>query len=165
MALVPCAKLGISNTPAGPFQRMVLDSSRTFFHSAIASGAASMPIHPSGMAFAGHICVRALLSKASAATTVSEKYSLTPFSFAFARVSRAVCIWSSSTSDLPIEPPCAFMKVKTMPPHTIMLSARSSRCSITPIFEDTLAPPRMTVRGRWGLPSTLSMALISPSIT
>ena len=37
MALVPTANFGISNTPTGPFQRMVLDCSMTLVKEAILS--------------------------------------------------------------------------------------------------------------------------------
>jgi len=48
-ALDPPAKAGNSKTPAGPFQRMVLDSATVAAKSFRDSGPASRPIHPSGI--------------------------------------------------------------------------------------------------------------------
>lgn len=45
----PLANAGNSNTPAGPFQRIVLDSSTVARKASFDLGPASSPIHPSGM--------------------------------------------------------------------------------------------------------------------
>ena len=53
----PLAKLSISNTPTGPFHRMVFDSAITFVNASVAFGPMSRPSQPSGMSFDGQIFV------------------------------------------------------------------------------------------------------------
>ena len=101
MALVPTANLGISNTPTGPFQRIVLDCSMTLVKEAILSGPTSNPSHPSGISMEGTIWVLALLSKASAATVSVANTRFTPFSLASFMISRARSSLSSSQMELP----------------------------------------------------------------
>ena len=52
---------------------------------------------------------------------------------------------------MPTSWPCAFRKVKTMPPPISSLSALASRLSITASLSDTFAPPSTTTYGRSGL--------------
>ena len=53
IAREPAVKLSNSNTPAGPFQRMVLAPSMAAEKSLRVSGPASRPSQPSGIALAG----------------------------------------------------------------------------------------------------------------
>ena len=101
----PLANAGISNTPTGPFQRMVFEFMRTSSHIARVLGAASMPSQPSGISELRQILVLASLEKSSAMTTSLERYTFTPFSSAFLRMLRASSCWSSSQSERPILPP------------------------------------------------------------
>ena len=109
--MVPLAKLGISNTPIGPFHKIVFDLSNTDLIFSRVLGPASNPSQPSGIAFTGTTCVLALLSKASAATTSIGKCTSTPLALALARISSARSSLSSSQIELPTFPPCALMKV------------------------------------------------------
>ena len=159
--VVPLANLSISKTPIGPFQRIVLEFSITSSKILMDSSAISNPIQPSGVWSILDTCVFALASKASAFIASTGKYILTPFSFAFFRISKARSSLSSSQSDFPIFPPWALMKVYVIPPPIITLSTRLSKFSIIRILSDTFAPPIMAVKGFCGAKSTLSMALSS----
>ena len=68
---------------------------------------------------------------------------------------------SFSTSELPISIPFAFKKVKAMPPPIMTLSTRLPKFSMTPIFPDTFAPPRMATKGRTGFSTAPSRYTIS----
>ena len=65
---VPLLKLVISNTPIGPFHRIVLDSSMTRENASIAFGPISKPIQPSTMLSELVVLIFALLEKLSATT-------------------------------------------------------------------------------------------------
>ncbi len=101
----PVEKLSNSNTPVGPFQRIVFDSRITFVNIAIDSGPISIPIQPSGTLFTGQYLVLASLANLSAILSSTAKTKFTPFSFAFAMISNAKSNLSSSTIELPILPP------------------------------------------------------------
>ena len=53
IAREPAVKLSNSNTPAGPFQRIVFASLMAFAKSSRVAGPASIPSQPSGMSFDG----------------------------------------------------------------------------------------------------------------
>ena len=101
----PVANLSISNTPTGPFQRIVLHlriSSRKTF---LPSSAMSTPSQPSGMLLAGATFVLASAENASAIRASGEVTILIPFSSAFFRISRATGYMSGSQIELPTLPP------------------------------------------------------------
>ncbi|SVD81697.1 uncharacterized protein METZ01_LOCUS434551 [marine metagenome] len=49
ISFVPVSKFDISNTPMGPFHKMVFELSIAALNSAIEFGPMSRPIHPSGI--------------------------------------------------------------------------------------------------------------------
>ena len=65
---VPFSKFDISNTPMGPFQRMVLEVLMTSLKALAASGPMSRPIQPEGIWLEGETLFLASLLKASAMT-------------------------------------------------------------------------------------------------
>ena len=156
----PSANLSNSNTPAGPFHRMVLAPSIAAAKALRDAGPASMPSQPSGMSFTGQICVLASFEKASAATQSMPSTRFTPLALALAMMSSASCSLSSSQIELPILPPCALAKVKVMPPQRIRLSTLSIRFSMMPILVDTFEPPMMAVKGR-----LMSLRMLSTAFT
>ena len=164
IAFEPPVKLSNSNTPAGPFQRIVLASLIASLKSSRVLGPASIPSSSSGILFASQTCVFASLEKSSAAIQSTPRTRFTPFSFAFFIMSRARSSLSFSQRDFPIFPPCAFAKVYVIPPHRIRLSTLPSRFSIIPILVETLEPPMIAVNGRLMLLRTLSTAVTSFSI-
>ena len=105
IAREPAVKLSNSNTPAGPFQRIVLAPLIASANALRVSGPASKPSQPSGTSLAGQICVLASLENASAATQSVPKTKFTPFAFALAMISNAKSNLSSSQIDIPIFPP------------------------------------------------------------
>ena len=58
---------------------------------------------------------------------------------------------SSSQSDFPILPPIALLNVYAIPPPIISPSTLSNKFSITPIFDETFAPPSIAKNGLFGL--------------
>ena len=105
MAFEPPVKLSNSNTPAGPFHRIVLAFTIAALNASRLAGPASSPSQPSGMLLAGHTCVLASFLKSSAAMQSVPNTRFTPFSCAFLMMSRARSSLSSSQIDLPILPP------------------------------------------------------------
>lgn len=75
----PWVKFSNSNTPIGPFQRIVLDSLITLAKISSVLGPMSRPSHPSGISSTAQNWVLASLEKASAilASTASTRF--TPF--------------------------------------------------------------------------------------
>ena len=89
----------------------------------------------------------------------------TPFSFAFAKISKANGIRSSSCIEFPILPPCALKKVYAIPPPIIISVARFNKFSIIKILSETFAPPIIAVKGFCAACITFSALTTSPSIT
>ena len=158
IAFEPPAKLSNSNTPAGPFQRIVFAPSIAAANDLRVSGPASKPSQPSGIAPAGQTCVLQSFLKSSPAMQSVPRTKFTPFSLAFFITSSATSSLSSSQIDLPMCPPCALAKVYVIPPQRIKLSTLPKRFSMIPIFVDTFEPPIMAVNGRLMLSSTFFTA-------
>ena len=60
---------------------------------------------------------------------------------------------SGSTSDVPVSSPIAAKKVHAIAPPIRISSTCGSRCSITSILPEILAPPRIATKGRAGFSS------------
>ena len=69
--------------------------------------------------------------------------------FPCSKILFAISIIESSTRDLPIFKPDAFIKVFAMPPPTIILSATVFMYLINSSFVDTFAPPMTATYGLW----------------
>ena len=85
----------------------------------------------------------------SAATTVSTGRTIFPFDLV--NRSFAKSNLSSSTNEVPMFFPSAFKKVNIIAPPIKILSALVNKFSITPILSETLAPPKIAIRGLFGL--------------
>ena len=160
IAFEPLAKLSNSNTPAGPFQRMVLAGRIALRNAITESGPASMPSQPSGISITEHTCWLASLENLSPATQSVPSTRFTPFCLASSMMWRARSSLSFSTIESPILPPRAFANVKVMPPQRIRLSTLSMRFSMIPIFVDTFEPPMIAVKGR-----LMSLRILSTAFT
>ncbi len=161
-AIVPLAKFGISNTPNGPFQRIVFDCAITSANLACVAGPASNPIHPSGIWVTSTTFVVASFANASAMTESTGKWMVTFLASACFIISFANSSLSSSTNEFPMLPPCALMNVNVIPPPTIKWSILSKMLSIIVIFEDTFAPPSTAVTGF--SPVSITLAILSISV-
>ena len=157
----PWIKLSNSNTPVGPFQRIVFEFLITSANNSCDFGPISRPSHPSGISLTFTKSVFALLSNLSAifASTASTRFTL--LFLAFSMSSKAKSNLSSSQIEFPILPPCAFTKVYVIPPAIIKLSTFVSKFSIISILEDTLEPPMIAVKGRTVCAITFSTAVTS----
>ena len=164
-SLVPPAKASISNTPMGPFHRMVRLSSTACTKRPRVSGPMSRPIHVPGMASVGWTSVFASGAKSSAHKVSLGRRNSVPAASALAKIARALSNMSSSTKLVPMLPPWAFTNVYAMPPPTISLSTRSTRFSRMLSLLLTLAPPMMASRGLAGVESTLLSASTSPCMS
>ena len=164
-ALEPVANLSISNTPTGPFQRIVLHSLISSAKSSLPLEAMSTPSQASGIAFTAASSVLAFCEKSSAIRASGDVTILIPFSSAFFKISNATGNISGSQIDLPTLPPCAAANVYVIPPPMIILSHFSINFSMIVIFVDTFEPPTIATKGRWGLDITPSIAFNSFSIT
>ena len=105
---VPLANLGISNTPIGPFHTTVLAPAKVSLNNSTDLGPISNPIHPSGICPASATLVLASSLNASAITLSTGRTNLSP---AFSKYSFAKSNLSSSTNEVPIEPPTALENV------------------------------------------------------
>ena len=153
--LVPSAKAGNSNTPIGPFQKIVLALDSSVAKRFTDSGPMSRPILPSGMRSAATVSGGESAANSSATTMSTGRWMTSPW---VSSSSRQVSIISSCSSEVPTERPCAARNVKHMPPPMITLSALPARFSMTASLSDTLDPPRTTAYGR-------SVELVSCSST
>eukprot|EP00128_Syssomonas_multiformis_P008140 Colp12_sorted_trinity150504_noHs@34883 len=152
MDLVPFSNLLISNTPAGPFQTMVLARAMACLKISLEAGPQSRPIQPSGMPLS-LVAAPTLASSAnlSAVTKSTGRWTLTPLALAFSIMRATMLAPSLSNKEPPIcMPSSCLRKVKAIPPPMIISSTLSRRFSIRRILSDTLAPPRMARKGRSG---------------
>ena len=140
----------------------------SFAKSLRVSGPISSPILSAGILSEGTTSVSIAASmgsgKAEATTVSTGRSSFLPSDFALASISLQYSIFSSSTSEVPISPPCALMKVYAMPPPIISVSHFSSRLEITPSLSATFAPPRIATNGRAGCSSVSAMTVSSFSM-
>ena len=111
ISLVPTAKLGISNTPMGPFQTMVLALAISSEKSLTVSGPMSRPSRSSGISPHLTVVRGASLSNSGAQTVSTGRSIFTPFCSALASREVARSSLSASSRDLPILPPWALEKV------------------------------------------------------
>mmetsp|Transcript_62987 Transcript_62987/g.146678 ORF Transcript_62987/g.146678 Transcript_62987/m.146678 type:complete len:279 (-) Transcript_62987:124-960(-) len=164
--LVPISNLDISNTPMGPFQMMVLDSSTAFLFSSIDFSPQSRPMNPSGMPSS---LVAVLISPSSPnleeMVKSTGKMICTPRSAAFFMMSGTILAPSSSYKEVPMAMPShVFRKVYAMPPPMIILSTLSSIFMMSWILSLTLAPPKIANTGFAGVSRTLAKASSSLDI-
>jgi len=157
---VPLRKFGNSNTPTGPFHRIVF----AFFRISASSCAEASPISricSSAFTSLTDFRVAGAVSENSVATRTSDGTGmLQVVSRRFASSTR-----SASYRDLPTSWPCAAIKVFAIPPPTINWSAILDRESRTVSLVETLEPPTIATIGRAGsfsaLPSASSSAASS----
>ena len=138
---VPAAYAGNSNTPIGPFQKMVFALDSNAANRLTEPGPMSRPISSSGIALAATNCGGE--SAANFSVTTMSPGSRKTSAWVSSRL-RQVSIMCSSSSDLPTEYPCAARKVKHIPPPITMLSALVASDSMTPSLSDTFDPPSTT---------------------
>lgn len=104
-AMVPAAKLSISKTPIGPFQRMVPAPSTTLQKSLMACSPMSMPSQSLGISppseYGLVTLVSASFEKSWVIRVSAGRWNLMPFCLAVSRSSLASGMKSSSTSDMP----------------------------------------------------------------
>ncbi len=148
----------------GPFHTTVFAFTISCAKSSRVSGPMSSPCQSSGISLVFTTSVLASLLKSSAISVSTGSRSFTFFSFAFSSRLFASSILSSSSRDLPILPPIAFVKVYAMPPPMSSTSTLLSRFSITPILSDTFAPPSIATKGRSGFSTASPKNLSSFSI-
>lgn len=101
ICFVPTAKASNSNTPAGPFQKIVLlflITSSDFFE---VSGPQSRPCQVGGISLTLTVLWFASALKSSATSTSTGNIKFTPLSFAFLIISSALSYQSGSQIDLP----------------------------------------------------------------
>ncbi|SYV91747.1 Uncharacterised protein [Mesomycoplasma hyorhinis] len=79
----------------------------------------------------------------------------------FSSNSLANSILSSSTIEIPISNPNAFLKVYDIPPAIKTLSAFSNNEEIIPILSEIFAPPTIATKGLFGLSINLVNAFSS----
>ena len=125
----------------------------------------SKPIQPSGIESLFAIEILASLLNASAIIESIGKAKFTPFAFAFSISCNAKGNLSSSTKELPIEPPNAFANVYAIPPPIIIEFTVSNNFSINKILSETFAPPIIAVNGRSAWFITFSAFFNSLAIT
>src|SRR5574344_1571552 len=120
IALEPSTNWSYSNTPAGPFQRIVLHPLMASAKALRDSGPASKPSHPSGIALDATTLVSTVLPALGNSGEMTEsvpRTNLTLFALAFLITSSAtsslfsVPFDPSSQIELPILPPCALANV------------------------------------------------------
>ena len=97
--IVPLAKLGISNTPIGPFHTTVLASFNTFENNSTVAGPTSNPISSSANASTETTRNSVSLENSLAATVSTGKTNLSP---PFSNKAFAKSNLSSSHKDLPM---------------------------------------------------------------
>ncbi len=129
------------------------------------SGPLSRPIYPSGISPIGHTRSAGVSAKSLVIKVSVGIIRLQPNSFALAISSFAKSSLSSSTSEVPTEPPIALTKVKPIPPPITTVPTFSTMLVITPIFELTLAPPIIATVEALSLPNAFEMLSTSPFIS
>jgi hypothetical protein len=139
---VPAENGSSSNTPIGPFHRIVRASASVRANSSTDRGPMSSPIRSRGSSAAFTVSRLASAEISGAATTSSGSWISTPRSSAARSASRASSTRSRSTRLPPTSPPWATMNVKAMAPPTRMASTRSVSAEIVGSLSDTFAPPR-----------------------
>ena len=139
-ARVPPAYGSRSNTPIGPFQKIVLASPRAAANRAAVCGPMSRAIWSAGIAPAATTSPGA---PGPAATITSDGSSIWSGA-ARLRQSAAASTWLASSSEVPVLPPWATRKGKAMAPPTRIRSATAIRLPNASNLSATLAPPSTT---------------------
>ncbi|MOA14302.1 hypothetical protein D3C78_1343990 [compost metagenome] len=143
--LVPLPNWSNSNTPTGPFHRMVFDDFSSSAKLAAVCGPMSR-IMSSAATSAMALTVASALSANSLATTTSTGSG----TLTLAAMALAVSTRSGSYSDLPTGWPAAARKVLAMPPPTINWSQTELRLFSTSSLVETLEPATMAAIGLAG---------------
>ena len=129
---------------------MVLAESIRARKSAAVAWSMSKTAHPAGIPSLFTFFRSALFSSEGATTAPCGRMSFLP---ALVRSSFAMATRSRSTSEVPTSKPIAAKKVHAMAPPMRIWSTRGRSDSITSIFPEILAPPRIATKGRLGLAS------------
>ena len=137
---VPALNGSSSNTPIGPFQRIVLASAMMRAYSSTVFGPMSRPIMPRGISAAGTVRRSAVAEISAAATTSCGTSTSTPRSRARALAARTSSNRSRSQRLVPISPPSAAISVNAIAPPISSTSTRSINDSITASLSLTLRP-------------------------
>src|SRR5690606_16876641 len=151
--LVPLPTWSNSNTPTGPFHRMVFDDFSSSAKLAAVCGPMSRIMSSAATSAMALTVASALSAKALATTTSTGKGTLT-----LAAMALAVSTRSGSYSDLPTGNPAAARKVLAIPPPTISWSHFSDRALSTSSLVDTFEPATIAAIGWAGLSSALASA-------
>ena len=150
-ARVPASNGGTSKAPIGPFQKTVPALAIRLAKLAVVLVPTSRPIQPSGTStpFSSRVSVSA--SSSLPRTRSSGSSRIVSLFSASASTRFAASTPSSSTSELPVSRPSALKKLKHIAPPIRISSAKPRKRSITPSLSVTLAPPRTTISGRFGI--------------
>ena len=150
---VPLAKLSNSNTPTGPFQRMVLAFLMISTILAVLLGPKSK-ILSSAVTSATSLISAAAVSLNSLPVTTS----ITSGIVVLLAISLAVSTRSGSYKEPPTFLPSAAMKVLAIPPPTMIWSAILAKEYKTSSLVETLEPPTIATIGLAGLSIALPKA-------
>src|SRR2546425_1129073 len=161
IARVPASNGGVSNTPIGPFQKIVFARSSRARKSCCVASSISYTAHLFGIASA--VTDRFSLARSSdgAITAPRGRISFLPLD---ASSSLASAMRSGSTSDEPTSSPMAAKQVQAIAPPNSSSSTRGSSERITSILPEILAPPSTATKGCLGSLSSLPRYCSSFSI-
>src|ERR1700752_1077525 len=150
-ARVPASNGGVSNTPIGPFQKIVFARSSLARKSCCVVSSMSNTAQPFGTPSAGTDLLSLPRSSDGAITAPRGRISFLPLcvSSSFARAMR-----SGSTNEFPTSSPIAAKKVHAMAPPINNSSTFGNKDLITSIFPEIFAPPSTAMNGRLGLSSS-----------
>ena len=162
-ARVPSPNCSNSNTPTGPFQRIVPAVCSSALQRSAVSGPMSRIISSARTSWMERTSAWAVAANSFATTTSVGSGMSVPRARAFCISRRATSSISASCSDLPTPVPVAARNVLAMPPPTISLSTFSSNDSSTVSLVETFEPPTIASSGRAGFCNARSSASSSPT--
>src|SRR6266496_1539841 len=148
IARVPASNGGVSNTPIGPFQKIVLARSNRARKSCCVASSISKTAQPFGMASTATARFSLARSSDGAITAPRGRISFLPL---VASSSLASAMRSTSTSESPTSSPMALTNVHAIAPPISSSSTRGNRDRITSILPEILAPPSTATKGCLGL--------------
>src|SRR5205085_4997526 len=147
IARVPASNGGVSNTPIGPFQKIVLARSSRARKSCCVVSSMSYIAHPVGLASVVTDRFSRARSREGAITAPRGRISFLPDC---ASSSLASATRSGSTSEEPTSSPIAAKNVHAIAPPISSSSTRGSNERMTSIFPEIFAPPSTATNGCLG---------------
>src|SRR5882672_3416116 len=151
IARVPASNGGVSNTPIGPFQKIVLARSKRAAKSCCVVSSMSNTAQPLGIASAATERCSLARSSDGAITPPRGRISFLPL---VASSSLASAMRSGSTNEPPTSSPIALKNVHAMAPPMSSSSTRGRSERMTSILPEIFAPPSTAMNGCLGLPSS-----------